>query len=265
MFCTCCAPLSRRHMLGLTSVAAMGVLTGCESYNRFVASAVSPEEEAQLGASAFQTIKTETPALQSGQAQERVRNIAARIVPASGSDIPFSEWEVVVFDSDEINAFALPGGKIGVYRGILNVAENDSQLATVMGHEVGHVNARHAAQRMGTTKLSQYGQLAAGFGAQIAGISPELAAAASGALIQYGVILPYSRGQELEADSLGLTYMAKAGYDPSESVDFWQNMNRAGGGGTPTFLSTHPSGEDRIARLQEQIPEAEAIYRQAAS
>jgi predicted Zn-dependent protease len=252
-------------MLGLTGVATMGMLTGCEAYNRAVASTVSPEEEAQLGASAFQSIKSETPPLKSGTVQERVRDIAARIVPASGSEIPFSEWEVVVFDSDEINAFALPGGKIGVYRGILNVAENDAQLATVMGHEVGHVNARHSAQRLGTERVTQAGQALAGFGAQIAGFSPQLAAAASGALIQYGVILPYSRGQELEADSLGLTYMAKARYDPSESIDFWQNMSRAGGGDAPTFLSTHPSGADRIERLQAQMPEAEAIYRQAAS
>lgn len=252
-------------MLGLTGVATMGMLTGCEAYNRAAAATVSPQEEAQLGISAFQTIKSETPPLKSGTVQERVRDIAARIVPASGSAIPFSEWEVVVFDSDEINAFALPGGKIGVYRGILNVAENDAQLATVMGHEVGHVNARHSAQRLGTANFSQLGQAALGFGAQIAGFSPELAAAASGALIQYGFILPYSRSQELEADSLGLTYMAKARYDPSESVDFWQNMNRAGGGSAPTFLSTHPSGEDRIARLQQQLPDAEAIYRQAAA
>ena len=262
--CPCCAGLSRRHLLALAGVSAAMSLPGCAAYNEFAASTVSPQQEAQLGAQAFQQIKGETPQLRNSKAQARVQRIASRIVPASGSTIPFSDWEVVVFDSDEVNAFALPGGHIGVYRGILDIAKSDDEIATVMGHEVGHVTARHAAQRIGTSQIAEIGATLLGAGAQAYGLPPQMLGLL-GAGVQYGVILPYNRNQELEADSLGLRYMAKAAYNPEAAVDFWQAMQaNSGADGAPAFLSTHPSGEQRIAQIEAMLPEVMPIYQQAS-
>jgi predicted Zn-dependent protease len=264
-FCSCCMPMSRRHLLAMTGLGGAAALSGCAAYNELAASTVSPAQEAELGAQAFQQIKGETPQLRDASAQERVERIASRIVPASGSDIPFSQWEVVVFDSDEVNAFALPGGHIGVYRGILKIAKSDDEIATVMGHEVGHVTARHAAQRIGTTQIAQLGTALAGVGAQAYGLSPQLVGMLGANVLQYGVILPYSRNQELEADSLGLRYMAEAAYNPQAAVSFWQAMQATGGGSSSPFLSTHPTGEQRIAQIEEMLPEVMPIYQQATS
>jgi predicted Zn-dependent protease len=265
LFCRCCAGLSRRHLLALAGASATAGLSGCAAYNELAASTVSPEQEAKLGAQAFQQIKGETPQLRSPQAQARVQRIADRIIPASGSSIPLSEWEVVVFDSDEVNAFALPGGHIGVYRGILEIADSDEEIATVMGHEVGHVTARHAAQRIGTSQFAEIGTALFGAGAQAYGL-PTQVIGLLGAGVQYGLILPYTRNQELEADSLGLRYMAQAAYNPEAAVKFWQAMQaNAGADGAPAFLSTHPSGDQRIAQIEEMLPEVMPLYREAAS
>ncbi|WP_157505419.1 M48 family metallopeptidase [Geminicoccus roseus] len=261
--CSRCASLSRRRMLGVAGLGGAFALSGCSAYNELAASTVTPAQEAELGAQAFQQIKSETPQLRDASAQERVQAIASRIIPASGSDIPYPEWEVVVFDSDEINAFALPGGHIGVYRGILELAESDDEVATVMGHEVGHVTARHAAQRIGTTQIAELGAGLVGVGAQAYGLPPQILGLL-GAGVQYGVILPYTRNQELEADALGLHYMAEAAYNPQAAVSFWQSMAAAGGGSPPAFLSTHPSGDQRIDQIQEMLPEVMPVYREAA-
>lgn len=262
--CHCCHQLSRRRLLGVAGLGGAMTLSGCAAYNELAASTVSPAQEAELGAQAFQQIQSETPRLRDAGAQARVQAIAARIIPASGSDIPFQEWDVVVFDSDEINAFALPGGHIGVYRGILELADSDDQIATVMGHEVGHVTARHAAQRIGTTQLAQLGTSLAGAGAQLYGISPQMIGLL-GAGVQYGVILPYTRSQELEADRLGLRYMAEAAYNPQAAVSFWQAMSAAGGATPPAFLSTHPSSGQRIEQIQEMLPEVMPLYQEAVA
>ena len=185
----------------------------------------------------------------------------------SGSTIPVSRWEVVVFDSDEVNAFALPGGKIGVYRGILRLAgDDDAQIATVMGHEVGHVTARHAAQRIGAAQLTGMVQQAAAIGLEMGGVAGgQQIAGALGLGAQYGVLMPFSRAQELEADRLGVLSMAKAGYDPSRAVQFWRKMARQGGGKPPEFLSTHPADATRIAQIEALLPEAEKLYRPRAA
>jgi len=167
------------------------------------------------------------------------------------------QWEVVVFEEEEPNAFALPGGKIGVNTGIVKVAKSQDQLATVLGHEVAHVIAHHANER-----VSQ--QAVAGTLMQVAGatLDPRLAAAL-GAGAQVGVLLPFSRTQESEADLVGLDLMASAGFDPRASVEFWQNMEKAGGAGTPEFLSTHPSGSTRMSDLRNRLPQAMQLYDQA--
>jgi len=176
-----------------------------------------------------------------------------------------SSWEVVVFQDDSANAFALPGGKIGVYTGLLDVAENQDQLATVIGHEVAHVLANHSNERVSTSFVTQSGlQLA-----QIAvGAESPMKQQLFGLLglgAQVGVILPFSRAQEAEADLMGLDLMSEAGFDPRESVKLWQNMQSQGGDAPPEFLSTHPSSERRITELNARVREHMAISSQARS
>jgi predicted Zn-dependent protease len=213
-----------------------------------------------MGLAAFQEIKQETPISRDPQAKALVERVGRRVVAASGSEIPASQWEFVVFQSDELNAFALPGGKVGVYTGMLKLIGGDeAELAAVIGHEVGHVIANHAAQRVGTSQITSLGGTALAVVLEAYGVP--LGQQATGLAAEYLVARPFSRSQELDADRLGLGYMAKAGYDPSTAVEFWQKMARAGGGGVPGFLSTHPADAQRIAQIQELLPEAERIYR----
>lgn len=170
-----------------------------------------------------------------------------------------------MFDNEAVNAFALPGGKIGVYTGLIDVAENSSQLAAVIGHEIGHVIAGHSNERMSN-------QFAAGLGLQLGGVligqemESEQAAMVMGVLglgVQLGYILPYSRIHESESDELGLRYMAAAGYDPREAAELWRNMAKQGGPNPPEFLSTHPSPQTRVDKLEELAVDAMNTYRQA--
>lgn len=266
----CCHPrggaggIARREALLLLVGATGTMVVGCspQQSGQALASFVSPAEERQLGEQAFENIKKEERISGNAAMQQRLRSVGRRIVEASGSSIPPGQWEFVVFADDQLNAFALPGGHVGFYEGIFGLFRNDAQLAAVLGHEVGHVTARHAAQRIGASQASQLGMTAlqVALGAGDVAFANELAALL-GAGVQYGVILPYSRAQELEADRLGLRFMAKAGYDPAEALDFWQKMSAAGGAKPPPFLSTHPSDAQRIARLREALPEAQALYR----
>lgn len=176
------------------------------------------------------------------------------------SDSPYSDWQFVVFEGDQANAFALPGGWVGVFAGMLEVAANEHQLATVLGHEIGHVNARHGAERMVTEHFVALGlRLAAALLALgDVQIPPDLLAALGASAAEFGIVRPFSRAQALEADGLGLEYMARAGYDPREAIAFWQRMQllTANGGPTP-FLATHPSNARRIEELLEQLPEVQ--------
>ncbi len=220
---------------------------------------LSNDEVASMGATAFQEIKQETPQARDSRTTAYVRCVADAITRQVNMPGAPQQWEVVVFAEDEPNAFALPGGKIGVYTGIVEVAKNQDQLATVIGHEVAHVIAQHANER-----VSQ--QVVTGTLLQVAGqtLDPTLAAAL-GVGAQVGVLLPFSRTQESEADLLGLDLMASAGFDPRESVAFWQNMERAAKGGAPEFLSTHPSGSTRMSDLEKRIPHAMQLYEQAVA
>ena len=169
------------------------------------------------------------------------------------------QWEVVVIDDDAtLNAFALPGGKIANYTGIFRVTRNDAGLAAIIGHEVVHALARHSAERMSQA-------IVAGLvltGSQVAGASPDVMQAL-GVGAQIGLILPYGRAHESEADYIGLLLAAQAGYDPREAVRVWERMSREGGSQPPEFLSTHPSHGTRIAQLKEWMPEALRVYQQA--
>ncbi|CDT37387.1 MULTISPECIES: M48 family metallopeptidase [Vibrio] len=215
----------------------------------------SDKDMSQLGAQSFEQMKKEQPISKDAKTNAYVQCVANSItqyIPKQG----FSEWEVVVFDSDQVNAFALPGGKIGVYTGLLKVAVNQDQLATVIGHEVAHVLADHSNERLSQSQIANTGlsitnvALGASEYKQYQGMTM----AALGLGVQYGVILPYGRTQESEADVVGLEYMAQAGFDPNQSVNLWQNMAKASGGNQPPeLLSTHPSHSTRIKDLQATI------------
>jgi predicted Zn-dependent protease len=165
-------------------------------------------------------------------------------------------WEVVTFEDKAVNAFALPGGKIGVYTGLLKVAETQDQLAAVIGHEVAHVLAGHSAERVSEQMAAQLGTSAA---SAATGIDPQVFGIATDVFF----LLPHSRTQESEADILGLDYMAKAGFDPRQAPVLWQNMRKAGGQKPPEMLSTHPSDETRIAILNNRLGVSMPLYEQA--
>ncbi|MCG6900475.1 MAG: M48 family metallopeptidase [Gammaproteobacteria bacterium] len=205
----------------------------------------------QMGLQAFTNIKKETPVETSPTTNSYVQCVGKAITREVGGS-----WEIVVFRDDAANAFALPGRKIGVNTGLLKVAENQHQLATVIGHEVAHVLSQHSNER-----VSQQFAVEQGLGLITAMASPRSATGQTlmgllGVGAEYGILLPYSRIQESEADILGLDLMARAGFDPRESVKLWVNMGKAGGGKPPEFLSTHPSDSSRIRSLNARIPMA---------
>ena len=216
-----------------------------------------------MGVQAYEQIKGETPATTDAGASRYVRCVANAITRALPASDGAGEWEVTVFEEDSPNAFALPGRKIGVHTGLLKVARNQSQLATVVGHEVAHVLANHGNERMSTAYAAQS---SLGLAQVLAGEpSPQKQQifALLGVGAQVGVLLPFSRTQESEADLLGLDLMAKAGFDPRQSVELWRNMAAAGGGQPSEWLSTHPSHETRINELQERIPQTMGLYEKA--
>jgi len=169
-------------------------------------------------------------------------------------------WEYKLVESKEVNAWCMPGGKIVVYSGILPITKDEAGLATVMGHEVAHALLNHGAQRMSRETVAQLG--AAGLGAATSGQSAtaqQIFQQAYGLGAQYGAILPFSRSNENEADEVGLTLMAIAGYNPDRALDFWKRMEaNSGGGAPPEFMSTHPSGSTRISKITSEIPNAKA-------
>ncbi|WP_353571353.1 M48 family metallopeptidase [Candidatus Albibeggiatoa sp. nov. BB20] len=216
-----------------------------------------------MGVQAFQTIKEETPAAPNSKVNLYVQCVTNTLL----NTLQDSEgWEIVVFDDAAVNAFALPGRKIGVYTGLLDVAENQHQLAAVIGHEIAHVLSNHGNERVSQQMVVQTGMELA----QVIFSNPESATAQTvlGALglgAQFGVILPFSRKHESEADELGLQIMARAGFQPQESVNLWVNMGKNSEGAPPEFMSTHPSHETRINDLQSQMHYAEQLYQQAES
>lgn len=213
-------------------------------------------QDASLGLQAYQQIKQEERISRDPELNRRAREVGRRIAAVSGH--PDWDWQFTVFENAEPNAFALPGGKVGVYSGLFKVAKNDDQLAAVLAHEIGHAIARHGAERMSQGLLTQLGGAAVG-----AATGSDAYVQAYSQLATLGVLLPYSRTQESEADAIGLMLMAKAGYDPREAVKLWQNFEALGGARPPEFLSTHPSAGTRIERLKELMPKALEIYQKS--
>jgi predicted Zn-dependent protease len=231
----------------------------------------SVSEEIQLGAQAYSQVKNDPKLRQSQDPRETepVKRVAARIIEAAKRS-KYAEmaqqfqWEVIVIKDDKtMNAFALPGGKIAVYTGIFPVARTEAGLAAVLGHEVVHALARHGAERMSQGQLTNAALQVAGVavGAGDGGMLSQAAMAALGAGAQVGVLLPFSRKHESEADYIGILLAADAGYDPRESVSLWERMGQLSRGGGPSeFLSTHPSHETRVGQLKRWMPEAMGLY-----
>jgi predicted Zn-dependent protease len=252
-------------------VLSLLIVSGCSTVpvtGRSQLNLVSAGQETQLGLSSFDQLKKETPISRDPALNAMVQRVGKRIAAVAAKDMPDAQWEFVVFDSKEANAFCLPGGKVGVYTGILPITRDDAGLATVIGHEVGHAVAHHGSERMSEAMVMQEGQQL--LGSTLTSTDPRLQQAALlayGAGAQLGRELPHSRKQELEADQIGLTYMARAGYDPRAALDFWKRFseyNQQQGGGTPSglarFLSTHPVDSVRIEQIEKLLPQAEAEF-----
>jgi predicted Zn-dependent protease len=243
--------LAAVHLAG----AAVLLLTGCGHApvtGRQQLLLVSDAQVATAGAQAFQEIVQEKGTSDDPTMNATIQRVGARV--AQASDGAGLTWQFRLINDDTANAFALPGGLVGVNTGLFKVVQSDDQLAAVLGHEIAHVTAHHHAERMSRQALVQTGLTA---------ISGETSPATVELLKQaatLGVVLPFSREQEAEADHIGLIYMARAGYDPHAAVAVWQNFEKLGGTGQPTFLSTHPSPGDRIAELEKIMPQADAIY-----
>jgi metalloendopeptidase OMA1, mitochondrial len=224
---------------------------------------VGPAEEMQLGITSFNQMKKELPVSKDASANAMLQRVGKRIASVSG--LTNAQWEFVLFDSKEANAFCLPGGKVGVYTGILPITKDDAGLATVIGHEVAHAAKRHGAERMSQQMLLQTGGQIVGSAVSV--VDPRwqgVTTTVYGLGSELGVALPHSREQELEADYVGLLYMARAGYNPEAAVAFWErfaDLDRTSGGGTPWFLRTHPLGDVRIQKLKEKLPDAKREYR----
>ena len=250
-------------------------MSGCETNpytGRSQLLMTSVGEEMQMGAQAYSQVKNDPKVRlsQDPREVEPVKRVAARIIEAAKRS-KYAEmakqfqWEVTVIKDDKtMNAFALPGGKIAVYTGIFPVARTEAGLAAVLGHEVTHALARHGAERMSQGELTNAALQVIGAAAGASGMNPVLsksAMAALGAGAQVGVLLPFSRSHESEADYIGILLAADAGYDPRESVALWERMAQMSGGGAPSeFMSTHPSNETRIEQLKKWMPEAMALY-----
>lgn len=261
-------------ILIMAVMAGIFALQSCQEgpFGRKQVVALAPEQENQLGLEAFQEVLAKEHVLSRGPIPQAVIQISERLARASSSpefcqavgiEPRDFDWEFRVVESDQINAFCLPGGKVVVYTGILPVAQTEAGLATVVGHEIGHALARHGAERMAQTQIVQMVQQ--GVAGSMADMNPAQVQQVMGMLgvgAQVGILLPFGRDHESEADHIGILLMAAAGYDPREASRFWVRMQEAtqGQGKPPEFLSTHPSSERRASDLEAWLPEALPLY-----
>ena len=257
--------MKRRRSLALLPALAFFAFAGCTTVpetGRSQLLLVSSADEARMGVQAFSQIKAKEKIATDPQVNARIQRIGRRIAAAVGRDLPDAQWEFVVFDSPQLNAFALPGGKVGFYTGLIDLAGSDDEIAAVMGHEIAHVTSRHGAERQSQAIV------VGGLGALLAVGAEEtknrdLYLGAYAAATTLGT-LAYSRDHETEADTVGLRFAAAAGYDPRAAVSFWQKMAAKESGGRPLkWLSTHPPSAERIARLQQLAPTLVPLYEQA--
>lgn len=255
------------HLLVIFALIAL--LTSCAQSptGRSQLKLYSNAQLASMGVQAFADMKTKQKVSTKRVNNQFVTCVAGYLTQQVPKQVFDGEWELVVFEDEQVNAFALPGGKIGVYTGLLNVAENQHQLAAVIGHEIGHVIAEHGNERMSNSALIGLGMQATNQllkNNQVASSNAIMAAIGLG--LQVGVQLPFSRTHESESDLIGLSLMAKAGFDPQGAVALWQNMEKASGAARQAeFLSTHPSPQTRIGMLQKNMEDAKAIATRATT
>ena len=256
-----------RCRLLATALIAVIVISACSTSptGRKQMIWTSDEDMEAEAAQAFAQMKASIPLETDRATIDYIACVANAVVKELPPPHDTLNWEMAIFDEDAINAFAMPGGKIGVFKGILRAAQNQDQLAAVIGHEIAHVTARHSAERASRAVTT-------GVGIQVAAVL--LGAGHSGATYtayealnagaELGIMLPFNRGQESEADIVGLEYMARAGFDPRESVPLWQNMSKENQSEKPPeFLSTHPSDETRIDQLVGQFGSSLKLYNEA--
>jgi predicted Zn-dependent protease len=224
---------------------------------------LSSEQEETLGLQSYQEVLSQVDVVAGGPEYDLVVRVAERLARVTGDAAENFKWQVSLVRDPQANAFCLPGGKIVVFTGILPHTQTEAGLAAVMGHEMAHAVARHGSQRLLRTSLAEI--FLTGASMSMGDMDPQqrqAVMAALGAGAQYGVLLPFSRQHETEADQLGLLYMARAGYDPRASIDFWERMSATGGAQLPAYMSTHPSHEQRIQDLKAFMPRAVQEYEQ---
>ncbi len=243
-------------LLCASSLSSCGTVpvTGRQQFNMF-----SVEQDKELGAQAYTEAMKSAKLADSGPEYQMVQRVVQRL--AKVADDPGFQWEAHVIDDPKtVNAWCMPGGKIAVYTGILPLTQDETGLAVVLGHEISHAIARHGTERMSQQQGADIFVSVAASQWQQAAQYQEMI----GTAVNVFAFMPWGRKQEMEADRIGLLYMAKAGYDPRKAIEFWQRMSaKAGGGAPPEFLSTHPSDEHRIEQLQSLMPEALAAYQAA--
>ena len=258
-------PMNRlRNLIALSAALIVAAACATSPTGRSQVILKSDDELEALASKQFAEMKASMPLMTDQVTIDYIACVANAVVLALDEPHSQMEWEMAIFDVDAVNAFAMPGGKIGVMKGILKAAQNQDQLAAVIGHEIAHVTARHSNERASRGSFSDVGvQVAAvllGGGNQGATYTAYEALKAGEAL---GIMLPFSRAQESEADVIGLEYMANAGFDPRQSVPLWQNMNAEAGKAPAEFLSTHPSSERRIDQLVSQFGKTLPLYNAA--
>lgn len=252
----------RRCFVLLFVVVVVGCVTTPETGRRaFIIT--SESEESQMGTSAYREVLKNEKISNNVFWNAILQRVGKHISQAANK--PDYQWEFRLIESTEANAFCLPGGKVAVYTGILKVAKNEAGLAAIIGHEVAHATARHGGQRITIALGTQLGLAALSevIGGQDSD-QKKMLMAALGIGANVGAILPFSRANESEADEIGLIYMARAGYDPSEAPRFWERFARVGGASPIEFLSTHPGSEQRKNSLLSQLPRAQKIYDQSS-
>lgn len=249
------SPMDRRTLLrGAAAGAAVLAVSGCatnpETGRSQLIGLISESELQQASLQAWAQQVQREPTWTNRVAQARLERVGQRIVTAAGRGN--QRWEFRLFDSDEKNAFVLPANKVGFYRGLYEICDVDDYIATVLGHETGHVTGRHAQERYSREMATQTAL-------QVAGtqVNSQVLMAALGLGAQVGLSLPFSREQESEADILGINYMHRAGYDPNQAIPFWQRMQEGGGSRPPEFMSTHPDPANRVARIRAYIQQRE--------
>ena len=236
-------------------IAVLATACATSPLGRRTLKLVSDDQMSEMGIASFTDLKKKTPETKDAKASGYVTCVAHAVTSVMDAS---TQWEVRVFEDKQVNAFALPGGKIGVYTGLLKIATTQDQLAAVLGHEVAHVIAGHSAERVSDGMAAQLGLNVI---QASTGINPEMLGVATNVFF----LLPHSRTHESEADLLGMDYMARAGFDPHQAIELWENMSKAGGEKPPEMLSTHPSDSTRIRQLQDRLATSMPLYEQARS